>query len=42
MDMFTSKILAKLKGHSTCNPPSIYFVPNSGCLVSGEKIHNYN
>ncbi|EGR33535.1 hypothetical protein IMG5_049950 [Ichthyophthirius multifiliis] len=39
-DIFTCKILAKLKGHSSCNPPSIFFVPNSGCLISGEKTLN--
>lgn len=37
-DFFKNKLLAKLKGHKTHNPPTFAFVPQSGCLISGEKL----
>lgn len=39
VNMFANKLLAKLQGHKTCNAPTIAFVPQSGCIVSGEKLH---
>ena len=30
-------VLAHLKGHKNADPPSIMYVPESGCLVTGEK-----
>ncbi|EAR94381.2 EF hand protein (macronuclear) [Tetrahymena thermophila SB210] len=39
VELFTNKLLAKLQGHKTCNAPSIAYVPQSGCLISGEKLH---
>ena len=34
---FYNKIIAKLVGHSTNIAPTIMYVPQSGCLVSGQK-----
>ena len=31
------QMLAKLKGHKNQDPPSICFIPQSCCLISGEK-----
>jgi len=31
------KLIAKLKGHKNHDPPSICYVPSSGCLITGEK-----
>ena len=31
------QLLAKLKGHRNSDPPSICYIPQSCCLVSGEK-----
>ena len=44
-DFFTNTLLAKLEGHSTSNPPTIYYCAQSGCLISGEKLaikHPFN
>ena len=43
--VFTNKLLARLEGHRTSNPPTLCYVPESGCLVSGDKLekrHQYN
>lgn len=37
-DIFENKLLAKLDGHTTTNPPTIYFCKESGFLVSAEKV----
>jgi hypothetical protein len=31
------KLLGKFRGHKNNDPPTIYYVPQSGCLISGEK-----
>lgn len=31
-------LLAKLDGHATSNPPTIFYCRESGCLISGEKL----
>ena len=31
------QLLAKLRGHKNSDPPTLYYVPSSGCLISGEK-----
>ena len=31
------QLLAKLRGHRNSDPPSICYIPSSGCLISGEK-----
>lgn len=38
-DVFKMRLLAKLDGHLTSNPPTICYVKESGCLVSGEKLN---
>lgn len=37
-EFFMNKLLAKLKGHKSHNPPTIAYVSESGCLISGEKL----
>ncbi len=29
--------MAKLRGHKNNDPPTLYYVAQSGCLISGEK-----
>lgn len=31
------QLLAKLRGHKNSDPPTLHYVPHSGCLISGEK-----
>jgi hypothetical protein len=31
------KLLAKMKGHRNSDPPTLCYVAQSGCLISGEK-----
>lgn len=31
------QLIAKLKGHKNSDPPSICYVPQSCCLITGEK-----
>jgi hypothetical protein len=31
------QLIAKLKGHKNAEPPTICFIPQTGCLISGEK-----
>lgn len=31
------QLLAKLRGHKNSDPPTLYYVAQSGCLISGEK-----
>ena len=31
------QLLAKLKGHKNTDPPTLHYVAQSGCLISGEK-----
>ena len=33
------QLIAKLKGHQNNDPPSICYVPQSNCLISGEKTY---
>eukprot|EP01022_Parablepharisma_sp_SALTPOND_P011293 TRINITY_DN146_c0_g1_i1.p2 TRINITY_DN146_c0_g1~~TRINITY_DN146_c0_g1_i1.p2 ORF type:complete len:1216 (-),score=156.01 TRINITY_DN146_c0_g1_i1:15438-19085(-) len=35
--MLTYKLLATLKGHSNTSPPTIHYVDETCCLISGEK-----
>jgi hypothetical protein len=37
-DKFEAQIVAKLEGHSSNEPPSLLYVNESGCLISGEKL----
>jgi hypothetical protein len=34
-----SNMLAVLKGHKSLEAPTIVYVPNSGCLISGDKLN---
>ena len=36
--IFSNKLLAKLEGHRSSAPPTIYYCSESGCLISGDKI----
>lgn len=36
--LFENKLLARLIGHKSSYPPSIFYCEQSGCLVSGEKL----
>ncbi len=36
-DLLKYKFLATLKGHKNSYPPTIYYVEETGCLLSGEK-----
>lgn len=36
-EIFESKLLARLIGHNTSNPPTIYYCKESGYLISAEK-----
>jgi Ca2+-binding EF-hand superfamily protein/serine/threonine protein kinase len=37
-ERFDSQILARLLGHTSREPPTILYVNESGCLISGEKL----
>ena len=36
--LFENKLLARLIGHKTSYPPTIFYCEHSGCLISGEKL----
>lgn len=36
--IFSNKLLAKLEGHRSSAPPTIFYSSESGCLISGDKI----
>ena len=35
--IFANNLLARLEGHTTSNPPTLCYVSETGCLVSGDK-----
>ena len=39
-EVMNYKFLATLKGHKNSSPPTIYYVEETGCLLSGEKEDN--
>lgn len=41
-NIFANKLLAKLEGHRSSTPPTIYYCSESGCLISGDKIDRKN
>ena len=41
-NIFSNKLLAKLQGHRSNAPPTIYYCNESGCLISGDKIDKKN
>lgn len=36
--VFRNKLLARLESHKSSNPPTIFYVQESGCLVSADKL----
>lgn len=37
LEQYECTMLGRLVGHTSCEPPTIYYVKESGCLISGEK-----